>query len=174
MKRLFGLAFMMLCLLSVQVMAQDEASTAEEITDEEIEKFAEMEDSVMVFYEQKNEELIDLIKNNEVIDGAGRYNEIKGAWGNEEKLAELEVSEEEKQAYQEILDFMNSLADEVRELKISLIKDEDVLGAATYNKISKAMKENPEVKEKVDSSIAKLKEERSSEEGDEDTPGADA
>ncbi|MDN3670869.1 hypothetical protein QWY93_16230 [Echinicola jeungdonensis] len=173
MKRLFGLALLLLVLLNVNAMAQDE-SAAEEVTDEEIQKFAAMEDSVMVFYNQKNEELVDMIKNNEVIDGAGRYNEIKGAWGNEEKLAEIELTEEEKAAYEEILGFMESLSGEVRDLKISLIKNDEILGAATYNKVNKAMKSNPEIKEKVDSTIAELQDAReseSSEEGGEE-PGA--
>ncbi|WP_317174862.1 hypothetical protein [Pararhodonellum marinum] len=159
MKRLFILSFLLLGFFSVNVIAQD----TEEITDEELAKFAAMEDSVLAFYEMKNEELITMIKENEVIDGAGRYNDIKAAWGNEEKMAEIEVTEEEKTAYQEILDFMGSLSEEVRDLKVGLIKDEDVLGAATYNKINNAIKSNPEVKEKVDNLIAQLKTERTNE-----------
>ncbi len=172
MKRLFGLAVLLLVLLNVNAMAQEE-SAAEEITDEEIQKFAAMEDSVMVFYNQKNEELVDMIKNNDVIDGAGRYNEIKEAWGKEEKLAEIELTDEEKAAYEEILNFMESLAGEVRDLKISLIKNDEILGAATYNKVNKAMKSNPEIKEKVDSTIAELQSARKSksEDGGEE-PGA--
>jgi hypothetical protein len=162
MKKLFGLAFLIFGLTYFNAQAQDEA--AEEITDEEIAKFAAMEDSVMAFYEQKNEELISMIKDNEVIDGAARYNEIKDAWEDEAKLAEIEITDEEKAAYEEVMEFMGSLSTEVRELKIGLIKNDDVLGIATYNKVNKAMKENPEIKEKVDSLMAELKEKRSPEE----------
>ncbi|WP_339926093.1 hypothetical protein [uncultured Cyclobacterium sp.] len=158
MKKLLGLALLFCGLIGFNAQAQDEA--VEEITDEEIAKFAAMEDSVMAFYDQKNEELISMIKENEVIDGAGRYNEIKDAWEDEAKLAEIEITDEEKVAYEAILEFMGSLSTEVRELKIGLIKNDDVLGIATYNKVNKAMKANPEVKEKVDSVMADLKEKR--------------
>ncbi|MEX2593485.1 MAG: hypothetical protein WD426_11995 [Anditalea sp.] len=160
MKKLFVLAFLMAGLLNVSVYAQEDAEEAEEeITEEELIKFATMEDSVMAFYEMKNEELVDMIKNNEVID-AGRYNEIKAAWGDEEKLTEIEITPEEKTAYDEILSFMSSLSDEVRELKINLIKNDEILGISTYNKVNKAYKEDPEIKEKVDSLTTELKEKR--------------
>lgn len=163
MKTLFVSAFLMLSFMSLTVLAQEET---EVVTDEEIGKFAVMEDSVMAFYEKKNEELIAMIRNNEVIEGAGRYNEIKGAWDDVEKMAEIEITDEEKAAYEEVLAFMGSLGDEVRELKIELIKNDEILGIATFNKVNKAMKENPEVKEKVESLQAELKEKRMS---DEDT-----
>jgi hypothetical protein len=169
MKTLFVSAFLMLSFISVSVFAQEES---EVVTDEEIEKFAVMEDSVMAFYEKKNEELVDMIRNNEVIEGAGRYNEIKAAWDDEEKLAEIEITEEEKGAYEEILAFMGSLGDEVRELKIELIKNDEILGVATFNKVNKAMKEDPEVKEKVESLQAELKQKRTSDEEAESGTGA--
>ncbi|WP_375582279.1 hypothetical protein [Cyclobacterium xiamenense] len=159
MKKVFVLAFLLVGLIGFQSQAQDEA--AEEITDEELAKFAAMEDSVMAFYEQKNEELVSMIKDNEIIDGAARYNEIKDAWDDEEKMAEIEITDEEKGAYEEIMEFMGSLSNEVRDLKIGLIKNDEVLGVATYNKVNKAIKENPEIKEKVDTLIAELKEKRS-------------
>lgn len=169
MKTLFVSAFLMLSFISVSVFAQEES---EVVTDEEIEKFAIMEDSVMAFYEKKNEELVEMIRNNEVIEGAGRYNEIKAAWDNEEKMAEIEITDEEKGAYEAILAFMGSLGDEVRELKIGLIKNDDLLGVATFNKVNKAMKENPEVKEKVESLQAELKEKRTPVEEEDNEAGA--
>lgn len=168
MKRLMVLAFLMVGLLNLNVYAQEEKE--EEITEEELVKFATMEDSVMAFYEAKNEELVEMIKNNEVIDDAGRYNDIKAAWGNEEKLAEIELTPEEKKAYEDILTSMSALSDEVRELKISLIKNDEILGVATYNKVNKAYKEDPEVKEKVDSLTADLKAKRTPKEEEEKEP----
>lgn len=169
MKKLFVLAFLLVGVIGFTAHAQDEA--AEEITDEELAKFAAMEDSVMAFYDQKNEELVSMIKDNEVIDGAARYNEIKDAWEDEEKMAEIEVTDEEKTAYEAILEFMSSLGNEVRDLKIGLIKNDEILGVATYNKVNKAIKENPEIKEKVDMMMAELKEKRS-EDSEEAEPDA--
>lgn len=171
MKRLMVLAFLMVGLLNLNVYAQEEKE--EEITEEELVKFATMEDSVMAFYEAKNEELVEMIKNNEVIDDAGRYNDIKAAWGNEEKLAEIELTPEEKTAYEDILASMSTLSDEVRELKISLIKNDEILGVATYNKVNKAYKEDPEVKEKVDSLTADLKAKRTPKEEEEEKEPAE-
>lgn len=163
MKKLRFLALLFVGFMSFSAFAQDEA---EEITDEDLMKFAVMEDSVMAFYEKKNDELVEMIRNNEVIDGAARYNEIKAAWDNSDKMAEIEVTEEEKRAYEEILAFMGSLSEEVRDLKIELIKNDEVLGVATYNKVNKAIKENPEIKEKVDNLQAELKEKRTEDAGD--------
>lgn len=160
MKKIVVLAFLIAGVFNVNAIAQE----TEEITDEELKKYAAMEDSVTAFYVMKNEEVIEMIKNHEVIT-PGRYNDIKAAWGDDGKLTELEVTDEEKTAYEGILGAMASVRDEVTELKISLIKDEDVLGVPIYNKINKAYKEDPEIKEKVDKLIAEMKEER---EGDED------
>lgn len=159
MKKLTVLAFLMIGLLSVNVYAQE---ATEEITEEELMKFAAMEDSVTAFYEMKNEEVIEMIKNHEVIE-PGRYNDIKAAWGNEEKLGSLNLTAEEKAAYEGILAAMDAVKSEVTELKVSLIKDEEVLGVPIYNKVNKAYKADPEVKEKVDSLTAELKEKRSAE-----------
>ena len=159
MKKLTLLAFLMIGLLSLNAYAQE---AAEEITEEELMKFAAMEDSVTAFYEMKNEEIFEMIKNHEVIEPA-RYNEIKGAWGDDAKLGEISITPEERDAYQAILDSIEAVKQEVTELKVSLIKDDEVLGVPTYNKVNKAYKENPEVKEKVDSLTAELKEKRAGE-----------
>ncbi|WP_200978469.1 hypothetical protein [Echinicola sp. 20G] len=163
MKRLFGLAFLMLCLFSATAMAQQENTEAEEVTDEEIEKFASMKDSVNHFMEVKQAELESMIKDNEVFDVA-RYNEIKDAWGDDAKLTEIEITEDEKAEYSKIMDTKNSLSDVIKERMISLIKDDEVLGAATYNKVNSAMKTDPEVKAKVNALIAEKKSARSTEE----------
>ena len=164
MKRVFVLAFLMLGMMSVQANAQDES---EEVTEEEMMKFAAMEANFLNFMSSKQSEVEEMIKSNEIIEGGGaRYNEIKGAWGNEEKLAEINLTEEEKAEFQRIQDFIASLGDVAREYKTDLIKNDEILGIATYNKVNKAIKENPEVKEKVDTMIAEMKKQNA--EGGED------
>ncbi|SMD44685.1 hypothetical protein SAMN00777080_3311 [Aquiflexum balticum DSM 16537] len=157
MKKVFVLLFLMLGFVSVKSMAQDEV---EEVTDEEIMKFAAMEEAVAFYLQEKQGQLVEMIKTDETIGGAGRYNEIKAAWGNEDKLAEIKITDAEKEAFQKIQDFMNSLGEDVKNYKVELIMDADVLGAATYNKITKAMSADPSLKEKVDSQITQLKEKR--------------
>ncbi|AWW28670.1 hypothetical protein DN752_00105 [Echinicola strongylocentroti] len=163
MKRLFGWALLMMCLMSVGAQAQQENTEAEAVTDEEIEKFASMKDSVNHFMEVKQAELESMIKDNEIFDVA-RYNEIKEAWGDDAKLAEINITDEEKAEYAKILETKNSLSDVIKERMIALIKDDEVLGAATYNKVNAAMKTDPEVKAKVDELIAEKASARTPEE----------
>jgi hypothetical protein len=159
MKKVFVLAFFLLGIMSVNTMAQD---AAEEVTDEEIQKFAAMEEAVANYLQEKQDQLVDMIKNDETIGGAARYNEIKSAWGNEDKLSEINLTEEEREAYQKIQDFMDSLSEDVKKFKVDMIMDAETLGAGTYNKIMKAMNADPSVKEKVDSLISELKAKRAS------------
>ncbi|MFD2033770.1 hypothetical protein ACFSKL_03155 [Belliella marina] len=155
MKRVFVLAFLMLGMMSVQANAQEES---EEVTEEEMMKFAAMEANFAAFIAGKQAEMEEMIKSNEVIEGGGaRYNEIKAAWGNDEKLAEINATDEEKAEFQRIQDFIGSIGESAKEYKTDLIMDAEVLGAATYNKVNKAMKENPEIKDKVDTLIAEMK-----------------
>ncbi|GAB3657662.1 hypothetical protein GCM10028791_30270 [Echinicola sediminis] len=154
----------MVCLLTVTAKAQQEST--DEVTAEEIEKFAAMKDSVNHFMEVKQAELEAMIKENEVFDVA-RYNEIKDAWEDEAKLSEIAITEEEKAEYSKIIDTKNSLSDVIKERMIALIKNDDILGAATYNKVNSAIKSDPEVKEKVDALIAEKQGARATDETEE-------
>ena len=129
-------------------------------------KFAVMEESTAAFLQEKQDNLVEMIKTDEALGGATRYNEIKGAWGNDEKLAEINITEEETTAFQKIQDFVDSLGKEVVKFKTEIIMDADLLGAGTYNKVKKAMDTDPSVKEKIDTLITELKEKRNSAEGD--------
>ena len=130
---------------------------AEAVTDEDLKKYANVEVLTSSYVDSKTEELRNMILNNEVIDGGARYNEIKAAWGDEAKMAEANVTEEEKAAFQAVKDFQDSLQDSVKEYKTELIMDNEVLGAGTYNKVLAATKGNPAVKEKLDKMIAEMK-----------------
>ncbi|MGY6558144.1 MAG: hypothetical protein ACXIT9_02565 [Nitritalea sp.] len=162
MKKLFLFAFLLVGMLGMNAQAQ-EAADENEITEEEMTKFASMEAAVSVYLAEKQATLEEMIKSDEVLGGAARYNELKRAWGNEEKLAEIEATEEEKNAFQAIQDYIDSLGKDVVEYKKELIMDNDVLGAATYNKVKKAMDSDPAVKEQIDNLIAEIKEGSSSE-----------
>lgn len=155
MKRVFVLAFLLLGIFSVQSFAQE---ASEEVTEEEMVKYAAMEAKVQAYIQDKQTTMEEMIKNNEVLGGGARYNEIKGAWGNDEKLAEIEATDEEKAAFEEIQNYIDSIGDEVKEYMTGLIMDKEVLGAATYNKVRKAMSADPAVKEKINSLITEMKE----------------
>ncbi|MDI1321300.1 MAG: hypothetical protein PSV36_01050 [Algoriphagus sp.] len=150
---LFGALF---AFLGLSAYAQ-EVAVQEAVTEEEMTKFAKVEVMTSDFVEGKNKELVDMITNNAVLGGGVRYNEIKAAWGDEAKMAAINVTPEEKVAYQGIIDFMTSMKQVVVEYKTGLIKNDTILGIATYNKVNKAIKEDPAAKEKMDSLINVLK-----------------
>ena len=145
--------------LSIASFAQETAES-EEITEEDIAKFATVELMTAQYVDDKTEELRNMIINNEVIDGGARYNEIKAAWGDEAKEVEIKLTEEERAAYQAIKDFQDSLQQSVVEYKTELIKNDEILGVSIYNKVNGAIKEDPAMKEKLDQKIAQLKSEK--------------
>ena len=133
------------------------AQEAEEVTDEDLAKFAKVEVMTSQYVEDKTEELKNMIINNEVIDGGARYNEIKAAWGDAAKEAEIELTDEERAAYKAIKDFQDSLQQSVVDYKTELIKDDEVLGVSIYNKVNGAIKEDLALKEKLDQMIEEMK-----------------
>lgn len=144
----------------------------EQVTDEDLKKYATVEVMTSNFVDSKTEELRNMILNNEKIDGGARYNEIKAAWGDEAKMTEANITEEEKVAFQAVKDFQDSLQESVKEYKTELIMDDEILGAGTYNKVLAATKADPSVKEKLDSMIEEMKAAQAEEEGDsEETDG---
>jgi hypothetical protein len=142
--------------LSLSGFAQ-ETAPKEAVTDEELKKFAAVEVMTSEYVDKKTEELREMILNNEVIKGGARYNEIKAAWGDAAKEAEIKLTAEEKIAYQAIKDFQDSLQQSVIDFKTDLIKDDAVLGVTTYNKVNGAIKEDPALKEKLDQLVAEMK-----------------
>lgn len=145
--------------LSLVTLAQEEVAQ-NEVTDEELKKFAKVEVLTVKYVENKTEELKNMILNNEVIADGARYNEIKAAWGNSAKEGEIKLIEEERGAYKAIKDFQDSLQQTVVDYKTELIKNEEVLGVITYNKVNTAIKANPVLKEKLDQLILSLKEKK--------------
>ncbi|GMQ28470.1 hypothetical protein [Algoriphagus confluentis] len=129
----------------------------EKVTDEDLAKFAKVEVMTSQYVEDKTEELKNMIINNEVIDGGARYNEIKAAWGDPEKETEIELTDEERAAYQAIKEFQDSLQQSVVDYKTELIKDDEILGVSIYNKVNGAIKEDPALKEKLDQMIEEMK-----------------
>ncbi|MBC6367887.1 hypothetical protein [Algoriphagus sp. AK58] len=144
--------------LSLGAFAQESAEQ-NEVTDEDLKKFATVEVMTSDYVEKKTEELKNMILNNEVIDGGARYNEIKAAWGNPAKEEEIKLTDEERSAYKAIKDFQDSLQQSVVDYKTELIKDDQILGVSIYNKVNTAIKEDPSLKEKLDQVVAELKKE---------------
>ncbi len=156
---LFGALF---AFLGLAAYAQEE----EKVTDEDLTKYANVEVTFDNYVNTKTEELKAMILENEIFQGGGRYNEIKAAWGDEAKMTEAKVTEEEKAAFEEVKEFQGSLQGVLKEYKTGLIMDDEILGAGTYNKVLAATKEDPAVKEKLDSMIAEMKAKQEAEKED--------
>ncbi len=163
-RNVFVFAFLMLGLFTMQAFAQE--TEEEEVTEEEMMKYAVMEENVTAFVQEKQDKLVEMIKSDEALGGPARYNEIKASWGDDGKLAEINITDEERAAFQEIQDYVDSLGKDVVKYKTDLIMDAEVLGAATYNKVKKAMDSDPSVKEKIDSMISELSQKRNSDDGE--------
>ncbi|MEP1087570.1 hypothetical protein [Algoriphagus sp.] len=156
---LFGALF---AFLGFAAYAQDE----EKVTDEDLAKYANVEVTFDNYVNSKTEELKAMILENEIFQGGARYNEIKAAWGDEAKMAEAKVTEEEKTAFIAVKDFQESLQSVLKEYKTGLIMDEEILGAGTYNKVLAATKADPAVQEKLDTMIAEMKAKQAAEKAD--------
>ncbi len=141
--------------ISVQsTFAQDAAG--ETVTDEELTQYATVMNKIDSMKADLQDQYNEVIKSNELMDGGRRFMEIKKAWGSDEKLAEANVTEEEKVAYQSILTKYDSMVTEFKEVYPTIIKDE--LGAALYNKVSQQLKKDKELEAKYNELLANMKE----------------
>jgi len=142
---LFGLLFWS---VTQEVVAQED-TTQVVLTDADWSKYAQIEVMTSKFMAEKTQELKDWISTKEGLGGGVRYNQIKGAWGNAKK--ELAI------AYQEALAFQKSMQQKVIDFQADLIRDEKLLGLKLFEEISKAIQDNPSLKEKLVQEVARLK-----------------
>jgi hypothetical protein len=140
------------------------AQDADAVTDEELTQYATVMNKIDSMKEDLQVRYNEVIKNNELMDEGRRFLELKKAWGDDTKLAEISATDEEKAAYQAILDEYDAMVAEFKEVYPNLIKDD--LGAALYNKVRNAMKSDAELKTKYDELLASM---QSSDEGDSET-----
>jgi hypothetical protein len=136
-----------------------------EISDEEIRQYAIVMDSIDIMKAALQTEYNRIVKEDELMDGGRRYMEIEKVAGDPEKLAALNLTEEEKMAYDQIKARYNELVAGFKADYTTLIKEE--LGAAIYNKISKAIPKNPEVKAKYEEFLSQIQNEKKTD-GDND------
>ncbi|MFC2185849.1 hypothetical protein [Peijinzhouia sedimentorum] len=156
---LFGLLIMFF--FTGVASAQDEV---EEVTDEELRKYAIVEDSVQRVLKSKTADFNDALRDAELMNGGRRYVEIKGAGEDEAKLAELEVTEEEMAEYNGLRDMELAIMTDVTELKKSLVTNDEILGIPIYNKVNRLIKSDADVKARLDVIMAAVVAENADEE----------
>ena len=146
---LFGL--LMMFFSAGIASAQEEV---EEVTDEELRKFAIVEDSVQRVLKIKTVDFNKALGAAELMNGGRRYVEIKGAGDDEAKIAELEVTEEEMAEYKTLLGMESAITTDVTNLKRSLVTNVELLGIPIYNKVVRLTKADLEVKNRLDIILA--------------------
>jgi hypothetical protein len=148
---------LLLFLLPVSgVFAQEELQPIE-LTEADWTKFATVEVMTSAMVAKKTKELKTWVRNKEGLGGGARFNEIKAVWGNGEKEGSIGLSDTERIAYTECLDYQASLQKEIVAYQVDLIGDEKVLGLKLYERIAALVAEDPMLKEKLDQEIRRLK-----------------
>ena len=141
--------------LTQEVVAQVE-TTSVVLTDADWTKYAQIEVMTSKYMADKTKELKEWITAKEGLGGGARYNQIKGVWGNSQKEMSIGLTEKEREAFQESLAYQNSLQKMVIGFQADLIRDEKLLGLKIFEQISKAIQDDPAMKEKLVQKVVQL------------------
>ena len=141
--------------LTQEVVAQED-TTQVVLTDADWSKYAHIEVMTSTFMAEKTQELKEWISAKEGLGGGVRYNQIKGVWGDAKKELAIGLTEKEREAYQEAIAFQNSMQKMVIAFQADLIRDEKLLGLKLFEQISKAIQDNPSLKEKLVQKVTQL------------------
>lgn len=140
----------MLFLIAVYANAQTDVA----VTDEELTKYATAMDSVNELTIELMDSITSMVKNTSVMS-ATRYNDLSKIIGDESKLAEAKATPEEIDFVKSVADYKSKSTSEINTAFQSLAKD--YVGAATFNKVKKALTSDAELKGKYESLMEELK-----------------
>lgn len=147
---------------SVAVNAQDpvkqQTPDQEQITDEELQKYAVAMDSVNDMKETLLEEIGDIVKEEGKMTNS-RYNELSKIANDEAKLAAAKATAEEKEVLKKVADKKAEGTEEINTTFQSLARD--YVGAESYNKIKKALTTDTELKAKYETMLKELDDDES-------------
>ena len=146
MKAKFSITF--LCFLSSLAFAQDVT-----VTDEELTKYATAMDSINEMSVEVKEMITELVKNNKAVTAA-RYNEISKIIADEAKLTEAKATPEEIAFVKELAVKRDSATVKINQAVQALAKD--YVGAATFNKVRKALSTDAALKTKYEALMTEL------------------
>lgn len=156
MKTRFSLLFLIF-ICSRQLVIAQEVKPEIVLTDADWTKYAQVEVLTSAFLTQKEEELKIWVKAKEELGGGARFNQIKSVWGNAKKETDIGLNDKERAAYKEYLTFQDSLQKMVVAYQVELIRDEKILGLELFEHISKVIRDDPSLKEKLVQEVARLK-----------------
>lgn len=132
-------------------LAQDSMA----VTDEELERYAVMMDSIDEMKAGLMAEITDMVKNNDSIS-VSRYNDLFKIIDDEARLTEAKATPQEINAVKKIQERKDEGTAEINDTFQKLAKE--YVGASSYNKVKKALATDAELKAKYESMLAKLKE----------------
>ncbi|MDH4057513.1 MAG: hypothetical protein OEU76_02055 [Cyclobacteriaceae bacterium] len=130
--------------------AQD---ASESVTDEELRKYAVVMDSVDHMSKNLLETITELVMSNDQISAA-RYNDLNKIIDDEAKLKEAEATPEEIAAVKEVVKRKEEETAKIQEIFMTLATE--YVGAATYNKVKKALGSDPDTKTRYEAILAEL------------------
>src|SRR5688572_20432924 len=116
-----------------------------EITDEELEKYAVTMDSINDMKQTLLNEITSMVKGNDKLTNA-RYNELSKIIDDEAALTNAKATPEEIAFIKEVAAKKDAGTIEIQETFQTMAKE--YVGASSYNKIKKALDEDPEVKKR--------------------------
>jgi hypothetical protein len=148
--------FFLLTLVLAVVAKVDVKAQAEEITDEELTRYAVVMDSVDNMRDHAKWVIEEMVKGNEAMTGA-RYNELSKIIGDEAKLQAANASAEEIAFINEVKEKGDAIKSEINTVFQSLAKDYLGEGGRVYNKIAKALRTDAELKARYAVILEKVK-----------------
>ncbi|MDN5202422.1 hypothetical protein QQ008_13630 [Fulvivirgaceae bacterium BMA10] len=164
---LFGTLLLSL-FMTAQVSAQDD-----EITDEDLKKYALVMDFADVEKGKMGAKYNELIKAEELMKGGRRFKELKDTKGDSTKLQEIGATAEELEIFNRIETSYEEMVANFKAQYTEKIKDKEQLGASLYNKINRGLKSDPDLKSRYKDILAAVKTEREEKEAlSETTDGA--
>lgn len=149
--------FIFLFICSNQLLFSQEVKPEIVLTDADWTKYAQIEVLTAAFLTQKEDELKTWVKDKVELGGGARFNQIKSVWGNSKTEIGIALTEKERAAYQEYLSLQGAFQKMVITYQAELIRNEKVLGLELYELLSKAIRDDPSLKEKLVQEVARLK-----------------
>jgi hypothetical protein len=134
------------------------------VSDEDLRKYAVVMTTIDDLKATLQTDYNTLIKNEPAMAGGKRFLEIEKAGGDEEKLKEIEATEEELVIYSKIKEEYEKMTGDFKENYTRLIKED--LGAGLYNSITKELKSSKDLKEKYQSIVAEIQASKEAEDED--------
>ena len=125
----------------------------EQVTDEELQKYAVAMDSINDMKTTLLKEIGDIVKEEGKMTNT-RYNELSKIANDEAKLTQAKATAEEKALLKKVADKKAEGTEQINTTFQSLAKD--YVGAEAYNKIKKALTTDEELKSKYETMLKEL------------------